>query len=39
MPTLDVLKRKVFQVDGVTITVGIVLLVVIAGVIYWRFRK
>ena len=39
MATLDVLKRKVFQIDGLTITVGIVLLIVLAGVVYWRLRK
>jgi len=36
---LAFLKNKVFQVDGVTVTVGLVLLVLVIGIMYFRMRK
>jgi len=39
MIDLSILKRKVWQVDGVTVTVGLILLVVVIGFLYMRSRK
>ena len=39
MVNLAFLKNKVFQVDGVTVTVGLVLLVLVIGIMYFRMRK
>lgn len=36
---LGFLKTKVWQVDGVTVTVGLVLLVVVIGFLVMRARK
>ena len=39
MINLDFLKRKVWQVDGITVTVGLVLVIVVVGVLYMKSRK
>jgi len=37
--SLDFLKNKVWQVDGITVTVGAVLLVLVIGFLVMRARK
>ena len=36
---LDFLKQKVWQVDGVTVTVGLILVIVIVGYVIMRARR
>jgi UPF0716 family protein affecting phage T7 exclusion len=36
--SLDFLKNKVWQVDGITVTVGVVLLIIVIGFLIMRAR-
>lgn len=39
MMNLEFLKKKVFQVDGITMTVGVLLLILVVGYLWLRARR